>query len=112
MVMINNPTFIADNAECIKILTELGLVDKLQPQSPWTRAHTYFEYKDCWCAAAYDKGHKEEKDNGFSIIMLPKGLMTAEAAYQLLKEVFDNTLEPGWEGTGEMRFVPIGKERQ
>lgn len=110
--MTNEPIFIADNAECIRILTELGLVDKLQPHPPWTRAHTYFEYRDCWCAAAYDKGHADEKDNGFSIIMLPKSLMSAEAAYQLLKEVFDKAVEPGWEGMGIRCEVDARKERQ
>lgn len=110
--MINEPVLIADNAECIKILTEVGLVDKLQPRPPWTRVHTYFEYKGCWCAAAYDKGHEKECDNGFSIIMLPKGLMTADAAYQLLKEVFDAAVETGWEGMGARSEVDVRKERQ
>lgn len=72
---MKDPIIILSNPECLRILTEVGIVDKLFPEPPYTRAHAFFEKDDCHCVASYDKGHRDEKDNGYCIIMIPYAMM-------------------------------------
>lgn len=84
---MTEPILIPDNVECIKILTELGLVDKLQPEPGFNSCTTFFDYQDCYCMAAYHKGHPDENDNGFMISMIPHAMMAPEDARELFEEV-------------------------
>lgn len=106
---MKDPVIIMDNVECMRILTELGILDKLYPEPPYTRAHAFFEFKDCHCVAAYDKGHAEEKDNGYSIVMIPYALMPIEQSHALFEDLMEKTqTEPG----GTWREVNLGRDLQ
>lgn len=106
---MKDPIIILDNVKCMEILTELGIMDKLYPEPPYTRAHSFFEYRDCHCVACYDKGHAEDKDNGFSIIMIPYDLMPIEQSHAMLEDIMEKT-QIGTDGT--WREVNLGKDLQ
>lgn len=103
------PVIIASNPDCLKILTEIGIVDKLVPEPPYNRAHAFFDYKGYHCVATYDKGHPKEADNGFMIVMLPLDKLSHKDAHAVLEDLMDLTqAAPG----GVMREVYIGDHLQ
>lgn len=107
------PVIISSNPECLKILTEIGIVDKLVPEPPYNRAHAFFDYPKVdskyHCVATYDKGHANEADNGFMIVMLPLDKLSHKDAHAVLEDLMDLTqAAPG----GVMREVYIGDHLQ
>ena len=64
---------IHDNAECVRLLTEHGLLDVLTtPEPPYTKCHVHFNTDTHWCQAIYFSGYRQQHDNGFVITLLPK----------------------------------------
>lgn len=108
MIDLNGARIVMDNVEAMRILTDVGIVDKLQPVPPWTRAHTYFEYGEFWCVGTYDKGHELEVDNGFGIVMLPKSSFTSQEAYELLELMMEETKT---HQGGTSQIFPLDKTR-
>ena len=83
------PTIITDDVECMRILTDEGLLDKLRPWPGFTHVNTAFQYAGCWCLATYDCGHSDPKDNGYTIVMLPDSSTTLDEAAKFFSEAIN-----------------------
>lgn len=95
MEIINGSVILKDNVECMKILSDHGLLGTMQPSGAFTASHAAFRHThegvDYYCLAAYHCGHREEKDNGFTICMLPCKSWTKEEAQEFFKELIRGT---------------------
>lgn len=102
----DEPIFISDNIEAIKILTEKGLLNLLKPRGTANSAFHCYEEKDHWCMASNHIGHELEKDNGYAIIKVPKTAMDKEEAGSLFANCIRDTTE-GEISYGFERIAPL-----
>jgi hypothetical protein len=77
---------IADNAECVKILTSQGLLNAFNPKPGKDTACTSFEHEGHWCLASYHFGQTNAEENGYVILMLPMSDVTRDEARQFFAE--------------------------
>jgi hypothetical protein len=86
---------IKDNATCIKLFTELGLMNAFQPEPDSSEVNEkfhIFEYDGCTCCGSYHYGHAEPSGNGYQICAVPITLMPrAEAVRYFADAIFANS---------------------
>lgn len=89
----NGVVLITSDVECIRILTEHGLLDKLVPDrsSDANQASHFFERADHWCLVSRFWSQDVPSENGYTICMVPKSGFTKELAAQMFSEVLWET---------------------
>lgn len=80
----NGGILIADDVECIRILAEEGLLDKVRPFPPHNQASHAFGRGEHWCLATC---HSGSSDDGYTILCLPKSRFTREQAGGFFSEL-------------------------
>ena len=80
------PTVLMSDVECIRILADESLLDKMVPNPPNNICATRFERSGCWCLAIRFTGFSAQSENGFSIYALPQGLVSKDEADQFFLE--------------------------
>lgn len=68
----NGALLVSDDAECIRILNECGILDMVVPRPPHNQVSVAFEYGEHWCLVVRHWGFAVESDNGYCIMALPK----------------------------------------
>lgn len=81
------PVIIADQAKCIRILTEHSLLDKCRPHKGDIEIRITFEHEDCWGLATYVTGRPTPDGNGYFICLLPKHLVSEEKAKMIFLDI-------------------------
>lgn len=84
---------IEDNVQAMKILTDAGVLGLLKPKPPNNATFCFFQTPTHWCCGSFHMEFSENKDNGYSIAMLPKTMMTAIEANKFFAEVISETSE-------------------
>ena len=64
-------TFITDDAECVRILSDEGLLNALQPQPKSRCKAVGFTRDGCSCIGIHYFNFPDAKDNGYQVLMLP-----------------------------------------
>lgn len=82
----NGSFLIADDAECIRILADEGVLDKVRPYPPHNQASFAFARGDHWCLATC---HNDSADDGYTIVFLPKNRFTKEQAGEFFAGVLN-----------------------
>lgn len=88
---------IKDDTECIRILTELGVLDKVRPFPPHNQASHAFDDEEFWALAVCHTGCLLPTDNGYCICLLPKITITKEQACLFFSDLL-------WECSESKRF--------
>lgn len=101
----DSPIIIADNTEVIRILTDRGILHMLEIQPGEYDNEKYFHFSDdeYWCQAVHFAGHKEDKDNGYMLIKIPKTKMSEESAADFFLEMMVANRQPGGVTTCRMK---------
>lgn len=71
---------ITDDLQVKAFLASHNQMQNLIPEHPWDHVCILFQTETHWCGAAYDDGHADPTDNGYSLMMLDKSQMTLETA--------------------------------
>lgn len=82
---------VEDNVQSIKILTDAGVLGLLKPKPPNNATYCLFQTDSHWCCGSYHENFAEAKENGYSVCMLPKTVMTIVEAHQFFGEVIAET---------------------
>ena len=93
----NDRIVIVDNdAECMRILTDAGLMNAIEKGANPDSNVTWlaFKYRDYYCIGSYWSDFAESKDNGFTIVMLPKADFNAVEAASMFTELRMETSIP------------------
>ncbi|MDB6017691.1 MAG: hypothetical protein JWR19_2180 [Pedosphaera sp.] len=79
---MSQPTvlMIEDDAQCLRILSEAGLLNALTPRPGKDTACTSFEHGEFRCLACYHYGHTNPADNGYLVVMMPKSIFSEQDA--------------------------------
>lgn len=84
---------ISDNAECLRLLVEFGLSDKMQPQGKSNTTYVSVEMEHHYALMSYHKGHTREQDNGFVGLLLAKTNFNKEQAFEFFADLIGNTCD-------------------
>ena len=89
-------TFILDDTECVRILSDEGLLNALAPQPKSRCKAVGFTRDGCSCIAMHFFGFPESKDNGYQILMVPTTNETEQrAAARFFSELIEKELSYG-----------------
>jgi hypothetical protein len=82
-----------DDVKCIKLLTDLGLLEVLRPKPPHNQASHAFD-KGYWCLAICDFD-PDRGDNGYTVCGLPKSEFSKEEAEEFFSDLLRQTSANG-----------------
>lgn len=77
----NKDYFIENNVEAMRILVEANVLQRLTPPTEkQNTGYNCFDNGTHWCLGSYHRGHDEDKDNGYGVVMRSKNGVTREEA--------------------------------
>ena len=99
-----SPVVIDDDVECIKILTDHGLLNAMMPGEGFNICFGRFYTDTHYGIASYQRGNARPEDNGYLVVLLPRSEISAIGASEFFAEfVADGVV-------GAMRWVEIKAE--
>lgn len=89
----NGVVLITSDVECMRILTEHGLLDKLVPDrsSGANQSSHFFERAEHWCLACRFWDQDVPGENGYTLCMVPKSGFNRDDAAAMFAEVLFET---------------------
>lgn len=96
-------TVISEDAECIKILKEVNMLDQAVRHPPFDTTSLIFEYKEYVALCVYSEGFEKPEDNGYWIAMIHRDSCDRAVAIQFLASLIDHQSVPGTVG---LELVP------
>lgn len=98
---------IADNTEAMKLADHV--LHLMKPRDGCNQTHHCFETDHHWCQVTHFTGHEDEKENGYSVVMVPKKAKSKLEAAVFFEDIRRNTREAGYEHLSYAEFHPIPK---
>lgn len=103
----NEVYLVADNVEAMRLMS--GVLHLMKPKAGCNETHHCFETDTHWCQGSHFVGHPEEKDNGYSVTMVPKSKMTRDSAAIFFEDIRRGNREEGYAHLSYAEFHPIPK---
>ena len=95
---------IMDDVECVKLITEAGLLDQLRPRPGFNQVSATFKHGDALCMAMR---HCGTGDDGYMVIIIPHHVMGTERACEFfadfISEASTGEIEMSWEDKTDIR---------
>jgi hypothetical protein len=83
---MNPCQLITDDAQAKAFLASENMLQTLIPQPPFDHVSAISQNATAFIGAAYDEGHADPADNGYTVLILPKSHWTKEEAAAFLYE--------------------------
>lgn len=83
---MNGIVFLTNDSECKEFLALHNQLQNMVPIGGYDHVFLAFHTEDAYCAARHDVGHEDPRDNGYTVLIIPKTAMDLQTAAQWIAE--------------------------